>query len=56
MTGPPFSVSIDELKKYFSDSFSVNLIERQIISQIKPHWREKGLQALEECAYVLEKL
>ena len=56
MKGPPFSVTIDQLKKYFADSFSVNLVERQIVNQLKPYWKEKGLQTLEECIYVLEKL
>jgi thiopurine S-methyltransferase len=54
MKGPPFSVTMDELKS--TDSFSVKLLECQDIGNIKPHWKEKGLRTLKECVYLLEKL
>lgn len=55
MKGPPFSVTMDEIKEYFGDSFSVDLLECQVVDQLKSHWQEKGLQTLEECVYVLKK-
>lgn len=56
MEGPPFTVNQRDLEQYFGNSFSVTLLERQIVKNIKPHWKERGLRTLYECAYLLDKI
>ncbi len=51
---PPFSVNTDELIGYFGDDFHVSCLERETIPEVKPHWRERGVFDLYECAHLLE--
>ena len=54
MTGPPFSVPTDEVYRYYSAAFSVNLLESNEIVDERPRWRKVGLSALRESVFHLE--
>jgi thiopurine S-methyltransferase len=55
-SGPPFPITPDELTKQFGTHFSIELLAREYVNDIKPHWRDRGLTQLYECAYCLEKI
>jgi len=54
MLGPPFSVPTDEVYRYYSAAFSVNLLESNEIIDERPRWRKVGLSALRESVFHLE--
>ncbi|MDH3633500.1 MAG: thiopurine S-methyltransferase [Gammaproteobacteria bacterium] len=54
MLGPPFSVPTDEVYRYYSTAFSVNLLESNEIVDERPRWRKVGLSALRESVFHLE--
>lgn len=54
MLGPPFSVPTDEVYRYYSAAFSVNLLESDEIVDERPRWRKVGLSALRESVFHLE--
>ena len=54
MLGPPFSVPTDEVYRYYSAAFSVNLLESNEIVDERPRWRKVGLSALRESVFHLE--
>lgn len=54
MPGPPFSVPTDEVYRYYSAAFSVNLLESNEIVDERPRWRKVGLSALRESVFHLE--
>jgi len=54
MTGPPFSVPTDEVYRYYSAAFAVNLLESNEIVDERPRWRKVGLSALRESVFHLE--
>lgn len=54
MLGPPFSVPTDEVYRYYSGAFSVNLLESNEIVDERPRWRKVGLSALRESVFHLE--
>jgi len=55
MQGPPFSVPTDEVYQYYSDVFSINLLESNDIIDERPRWREVGLTALSESVFRLDR-
>ena len=55
MQGPPFSVSRDEIYRYYDDAFSINLLESNDILDERPRWRDAGLTALGECVFRLDR-
>ncbi|MFZ9039566.1 MAG: thiopurine S-methyltransferase [Gammaproteobacteria bacterium] len=55
MTGPPFSVSTNEVYQYYSDAFSINLLETNDIIDESPRWRKVGLTALSESVFRLDR-
>ena len=54
MLGPPFSVPTDEVYRYYSAAFSLNLLESNEIVDERPRWRKVGLSALRESVFHLE--
>ena len=55
MKGPPFSVPTEEVYQYYSDAFSINLLECNNIIDERPRWREVGLTALSESVFRLDR-
>ena len=55
MQGPPFSVSRDEIYRYYDGAFSINLLESNDILDERPRWREAGLTALDEYVFRLDR-
>lgn len=51
MDGPPFSVPAGEVQALFSGSCSVRELQRTDILDAEPHFRDKGLKALQEVAW-----
>ena len=55
MSGPPFSVSRDEIHSLFSDAFTIRHLEiRKVLEQNKK-FEDRGLTWLDEDIYVLKK-
>lgn len=55
MEGPPFGVRADEIQRYYSDAFSITLLESHDILDERPRWREAGLTALSESVFRLDR-
>ena len=55
MQGPPFSVSGQEIRDHYSDSYNINVLETADILNERATWKERGLKSLEETVYHLEK-
>lgn len=55
MQGPPFAVLEDEVRRYYSDAFSINLLESNDIIDERPRWRDAGLSALGESVFRLDR-
>jgi len=55
MQGPPFSVPADEVYQYYSEAFSINLLESNDIIDERPRWRQVGLTALGESVFRLDR-
>jgi thiopurine S-methyltransferase len=55
MTGPPFSVPTDEVYRFYSDVFSIDLLENNDIIDERPRWRKVGLTALRESVFRLDR-
>lgn len=54
MSGPPFSVSVDEVKGYFEPRYQVTrLISREQIDE-RPKWRQMGLKSFVETALMFD--
>lgn len=53
MSGPPFSVTEDEVRALFEARCSVDLLMRRDILEEEPRFRERGLDAMAETAYLL---
>jgi thiopurine S-methyltransferase len=56
MGGPPFSVSEGDVESLYSDQFSINLLETNDIIEERQAWKERGLTALTESAYRLDRI
>ncbi|HVU05965.1 MAG TPA: hypothetical protein VHE30_29650 [Polyangiaceae bacterium] len=54
MTGPPFSVSHEEVRRLFS-SCEVDLLESQDITDSEPRFRERGATFIAEDAWLITK-
>ena len=55
MSGPPFSVSEDEVFQHYQDGYEIELLERHEVVDEQPRWREKGLSSLLESVYRLQR-
>jgi len=53
--GPPFSVEADEIRRLFEPAFDVEQIERQDVLAENPKFREFGIAALLETAFLLRR-
>jgi thiopurine S-methyltransferase len=55
MSGPPFSVPVDEVHELFDPSFEVELLSREDVLPASPRFGEKGLKTLHESAFRLTR-
>ena len=53
MQGPPFSVSVAEVKELYGEHYQVELLQSEQLIEIQPHWKGKGLNSLIESALSL---
>ncbi|MBT7442860.1 MAG: thiopurine S-methyltransferase [Methylococcales bacterium] len=56
MSGPPFSVSDQEVHDYYQATHHISCVSEQDILTIEPHFKEKGLSQLIERVYLLQPL
>ena len=54
MAGPPFSVDQEEVETRYGDHYRVTSLSRKMILDHEPVFREKGLTALYENAFLLD--
>ncbi len=55
MSGPPFSVPGAEVRALFAADFQLDELERRDVLDGHPHFKQRGLTALHECAYFLQR-
>jgi thiopurine S-methyltransferase len=55
MSGPPFSVPRREVHKLFDDTYRCDELECRQVIESHPHFKQRGLTALEECAFLLQR-
>jgi thiopurine S-methyltransferase len=55
MNGPPFSVSKADIDLQYSNQFNIKLLETNDIIEERQTWKERGLTALTESAYRLDR-
>ncbi len=55
MSGPPFSVSDDEVFRHYQSDYEIDLLERNEVVDEQPRWRDKGLSSLLESVYRLQR-
>jgi len=55
MSGPPFSVSDDEVQKLYSSEFAINKLHEQDVIVDQPRFKERGLDYMIERVYKLTR-
>jgi thiopurine S-methyltransferase len=55
MTGPPFTVPRRQVGRLFVDSYVITELESRPALDLNPRFRQRGLTALDECAYLLQR-
>ena len=56
MAGPPFSTPRAQVRALYSDRYAIEEIESRDVLETHPHFRERGLTALEESAFILRRV
>jgi len=56
MPGPPFAVEEAEVRSLFAQRYAVTLLGRRDTLAAEPRFRQRGVQRLAECSYLLEPL
>ncbi len=55
MSGPPFSVPRREVHELFADTYRGAELECRQVIESHQHFKQRGLTALEECAFLLQR-
>jgi thiopurine S-methyltransferase len=55
MSGPPFAVSADEIRRLYQEGFSIEQLAHTDVLDDQPRFREKGLDAMRESVYRLRR-
>jgi thiopurine S-methyltransferase len=55
MSGPPFSVPGDQVRALFAANYQLDELECRDVLDGHPHFKQRGLTALQECAYLLQR-
>ncbi|MGI9426744.1 MAG: hypothetical protein ACR2PA_26445, partial [Hyphomicrobiaceae bacterium] len=53
MSGPPFSVSHDEIAAYYEDRFNISQVYNQEVTDFDERFRQKGLKRMWRTVYSL---
>ena len=53
MSGPPFTVSNDEVQQFYGPAYRIDLLEANDVLDERPRWRDQGLTALTESVFKL---
>ncbi len=53
MSGPPFSVPVDEIRQLYQPDYQIDLLESNEQIEERPRWRDQGLTSLNETALKL---
>jgi thiopurine S-methyltransferase len=53
MTGPPFSVPVDEVESYYADNYRLVELESEELIEKEPRWRSRGLGSFRDSALML---
>ncbi|HWK33545.1 MAG TPA: thiopurine S-methyltransferase, partial [Hyphomicrobium sp.] len=53
MSGPPFSTPRAQVRKLYSDRYEIEEVESRDVMETHPHFRARGLTALQEDAFIL---
>ena len=56
MAGPPFSVQGDEVRALFSGNYACDELDCRDVLDGHPHFKQRGLTALRECAFLLHRM
>lgn len=56
MSGPPFSVEEEEVRKAYASNFKLKLLERRDRLSFEPRLKEKGLSYANEVIYCMERI
>lgn len=55
MSGPPFSVTPQEVQHLFADNFDIDRLHTIDILENEPHFKSKGLTGLDEHVFLMQK-
>jgi len=55
MSGPPFAVTADEVRALFAPAFEIDMLMSFNLIEGEPHWRQRGLDWLNEQVYRLRR-
>ena len=55
MAGPPFTANRKTIHQLFEKDFSITMLKSELVVNIKPHCKERGLKTLREDVYLLER-
>ena len=55
MSGPPFSVPGGQVRALFSGNYECDELECRDVLDGHPHFKQRGLTALQECAFLLRR-
>lgn len=55
MSGPPFSVSREEVSKHYQSEYQIQVMEENDVLDEQPRWRKQGLTALLETVFQLDR-
>ncbi len=56
MSGPPFSTPRAQVRKLYSERYRIEEVESRNVMETHPHFRARGLTALEEDAFILRRI
>jgi thiopurine S-methyltransferase len=54
MTGPPFSVTVDEVEHYYRANYRFSQLAFDELIEKEPRWRERGLESFRETVLMLQ--
>jgi thiopurine S-methyltransferase len=55
MSGPPFAVWPDELRRLYGGTFELECVERLDVTEENAGMRGRGVTALHECAWAMTR-
>ena len=53
MTGPPFSVPVNEVENYYAAEYRIQVLDGEELIDKEPRWRQKGLDSFRDTVLML---